>query len=95
MNYFYLSNLTKAIEHVQRLATMLHILKVVSRRNFNLVDHVGTFESLDENFRKLVETDELSEADLIIDFETCFNAKKLMDHFLWVKMVRSNSKKGY
>jgi len=65
----------------------LHILKIVSRRNFNLVNHVGTFGPLDDNFRNLIAADALTEGDMIIDYETCFNAKRMMDYFLSTKKI--------
>ena len=85
--YFIYSNLTKAIEHLQRIATVLHVLKVVSRRASRYIDGNEVFTSLDENFRNFVALDALSEEDLIIDYETCFNAKKLMDYFLSIKKI--------
>lgn len=84
---FIYSNLTKAIEHIQRIATVLHILKVVSRRVSRYINGNEIFTSLDENFRNFVALDALSEADLIIDYETCFNAKRLMDYFLSIKKI--------
>lgn len=86
-DYFRCSNLTKAIEHVQRIATILHILKIVSARTVNLVNHIGRFGPLDENFRNLIAADALTAADMIIDFETCFNAKRMMDYFLSIKKI--------
>ncbi|CAF3944268.1 unnamed protein product [Rotaria sp. Silwood1] len=81
------SNLTKAIEHVQRLALILHILKIISRKLFNLIEQVGIFGRLDDTFKNLVLNDSLTDSDLIIDYETCFNAKKMMDHFLSIKKI--------
>ncbi|CAF3137833.1 unnamed protein product [Rotaria sp. Silwood2] len=81
------SNLTKAIEHLQRLALILHILKIISRKLFNLIDQVGVFGRLDDTFKNLVLNDSLTDTDLIIDYETCFNAKKMMDHYLSIKKI--------
>jgi hypothetical protein len=62
-------------------------LKIVSRRSCNLTNTIGIFGALDDNFRNLVAPDALTEADLIIDYETCFNAKKMMDHYLSIKKI--------
>ena len=82
-----ISNLMKAVEHVQRLAGILHILKIVSRKLFNLINQIGVFASLDDTFKNLVLADTLVDADLMIDYETCFNAKKMVDYYLSVKKI--------
>ncbi|CAF4102321.1 unnamed protein product [Rotaria sordida] len=81
------SNLTKAIEHVQRLASILHILKTVSRKIFNLTNQFEVYGPLDENLKNLILSDSLTNEELIIDYESCFNAKKMMDYYLSIKKI--------
>ena len=83
----HVGNLTKAIEQVQRLALILHILKTVSRKLFNLINEVLIFERLDNTFKNLILNDSLIDTDFIIDNETCFNAMKFMDHYLTIKKI--------
>ncbi|CAF4936186.1 unnamed protein product, partial [Rotaria sp. Silwood1] len=47
----------------------------------------GTFGPLDDFFKNLVLADSLNDDELIINYETCFNAKKMMDYFLSVKKI--------
>ena len=79
--------MTKAIEQVQRFTLILHILKTVSRKLFNLINEVLIFERLDNTFKNLILNDSLIDTDFIIDYETCFNATKLMDHYLTIKKI--------
>ena len=72
---------------MERLALILHILKIISRKLFNLINSIGIFERLDATFKHLVLNDSLPDTDLIIDYETCFNAKKIMDHYLSIKKI--------
>jgi hypothetical protein len=53
----------------------------------NLRNAVDIFGPLDDNFKNLIAADALTETDLIIDYETCFNAKKMMDYFLSIKKI--------
>ena len=66
---------------------ILHILKVVSSKLFNLANQIEIFGRLDDTFKNLVLNDSLTDADLIIDYEACFNAKKMMDHYLSIKKI--------
>ena len=65
----------------------MHILKVVSRRLFDLKDRLGSFHTLDEQMKVLLVDESLKETDLVIEYETCFNAKKIMDYYLRTKKV--------
>ena len=66
---------------------ILHILKVVSSKLFNLANQIEIFGRLDDTFKNLVLNDSLTDADLIIEYETCFNAKKMIDHYLSIKKI--------
>ena len=83
------SKLTKAAEQVQRLVLILQILKTVSRKLFNLINQVLIFERLDSTFKNLILNDSLIDTDFMIDYEICFNTKKLMDHYLAIKKISS------
>ena len=80
-------NLTKAIVQVQRLALISYILKTVSRKLLNLINQVQIFERLDNTLKNLILNYSLIATDFIIDYETCFNAKKLIDHYLAIKKI--------
>jgi hypothetical protein len=66
---------------------VLHILKIVSRKLFALTDRIQVFGQLDEQFKNLIMEDSLTNEDRIIDYESCFNAKQLMDHYLRIKKI--------
>jgi hypothetical protein len=60
---------------------------MVSNKLFRLINQIGIFGPLDDIFKQLVLSDSLAEADLLINYETCFNAKKMMDYYLSIKKI--------
>ena len=83
-----ISNLTKAIEQVQRIACALHVLKIVSKKLFDLgVKHQYSFSQLNEKFKEIVINESLNDDDLSIDLDTCVNAKNITDYYLRIKKI--------
>ncbi|CAF3310139.1 unnamed protein product [Rotaria socialis] len=72
----------KSIERVERLSLALHILKICSRRLFNMVEDIESFGILDDQFKTICTEQELSEADHVIDYDTCFRASLLTKFYL-------------
>ena len=62
-------------------------MKIVSQKRFQIINEVETFGPLDETFKNIVLQDSLNETNLIIEYETCFNAKKIMDYYLSIKKI--------
>ena len=42
---------------------------------------------MDNTFKNLILNDSLIDTDFTIDYETCFNATKFMDHYLTIKKI--------
>ena len=70
------------MERIERLALVLHIFKICSRRLFTMVDAVLSFGVLDEPFKLLCAEQELNEVDHVIDYDTCFRASLLTKYYL-------------
>jgi hypothetical protein len=64
----YYSCYQKSIERVERVSLALHILKICSRRLFNMVEDIESFGILDDQFKTICTEQELSEADHVIDY---------------------------
>jgi len=62
-------------------------MKIVSQKLFQIINEVKIFGPLDETFKNIVLQDTLNETNLIIEYETCFNAKKIMDYYLSIKKI--------
>ncbi|CAF1671011.1 unnamed protein product [Rotaria magnacalcarata] len=72
----------KSMERVERLSLALHILKISSCRLFNMVDTLGTFSNLNDQFKIVCADQELNEAEHTIDYDTCFRASLLTKFYL-------------
>jgi hypothetical protein len=70
------------MERVERLSLALHIFKTCSRRLFSMIDTVHSFGPLSDEFKVICTTQELVEADYVIDYDTCFRASLLTKFYL-------------
>ncbi|CAF1249143.1 unnamed protein product [Adineta steineri] len=72
----------KSMERVERLSLVLHILKICSRRLFNMLGNIESFGILDDKFKIICTEQELNEDDHLIDYDTCFRASLLTKFYL-------------
>jgi hypothetical protein len=72
----------KSMERIERLALVLHIFKMCSRRLFSMVDSVLSFGVLNEQFKLVCAEQELNEFEHSIDYDTCFRASLLTKYYL-------------
>lgn len=87
-NSLFTSNLTKAIEQVQRISCVLHVLKAVSKNLFDLRDlHQINFDCLNEKFKDIVLANSKNQIELLIDYDSCEKAKKIVDYYLRIKKI--------
>ncbi|CAF1269647.1 unnamed protein product [Adineta steineri] len=70
------------MERVERLSLVLHILKICSRRLFNMLGNIESFGTLDDKFKIICTEQELNEDDHLIDYDTCFRASLLTKFYL-------------
>ncbi len=70
------------MERVERLSLALHIFKTSSRRLFNMIDNLHSFGVLNDQFKIICADQELVEAELVIDYDTCFRASLLTKFYL-------------
>lgn len=76
------------MEQVQRIACVMHVLKVVSRKLFNLKEiHPISFGNLNEKFKEIVLNDVPPQSDLFIDCDSCEKAKQIIDYYLRIKKI--------
>lgn len=70
------------MERLERLALVLHIFKISSLRLISMLDSLSSFNSFNDKFKLACGNEELSEADLYIDYDTCFRASLLTKYYL-------------
>jgi hypothetical protein len=70
------------MERLERLSLALHILKICSRRLFNMAEALESFGSLNDQFKIACTDQELIEEEHLIDYDTCFRASLLTKFYL-------------
>lgn len=72
----------KSAERLERLSLALHIFRIISKRLFNILPEMTSFESFDDKFKLICANQELTDDEHAIDYETCFRASILTKFYL-------------